>query len=136
MIAFVVALVVATVPGFRAGVYCIDYLLPAVLVTTGSQAAVWSGAGLATDLKNGALARFQTLSLSMTSALVARSLFGLVRNAIQLIVITVAAAMLFGYGPGRRDPRDHACVADRAGRRRGTGLGVHCAGQLGAQHRR
>ncbi|MGB6162534.1 MAG: ABC transporter permease [Pseudonocardiaceae bacterium] len=85
-------------PGFPSGVSYIDYLLPAILVTTGTQSAVWSGAGLATDLRNGALARFRTLPISMTSLLVARSLFDLVRNAIQLIALTLAA-MLFGYAP-------------------------------------
>lgn len=85
-------------PGFPSGVSYIDYLLPAILVTTGTQSAVWSGAGLATDLRNGALARFRTLPISMTSLLVARSLFDLVRNAIQLIALTLAA-VLFGYAP-------------------------------------
>ncbi|MGH3888763.1 MAG: ABC transporter permease, partial [Pseudonocardiaceae bacterium] len=90
---------IANSPGFPSGVDYIDYLLPAILVTTGSQAAIWSGSGLATDLRNGALARFRTLPISMTSLLVARSLFDLVRNAIQLVAITVAAAVLFGYAP-------------------------------------
>jgi ABC-2 type transport system permease protein len=70
-----------------------------VLVTTGSQAAMWSGSGLATDLRNGALARFRTLPISMTSVLVARSLFDLVRNAIQLVALIVAGVALFGYAP-------------------------------------
>ncbi len=90
---------IANSPGFPAGVDYIDYLLPAILVTTGSQAAIWSGAGLATDLHNGALTRFRTLPISMTSVLVARSLFDLVRNAIQLIALIVAGAVLFGYAP-------------------------------------
>lgn len=89
---------IAASPGFPSGVSYIDYLLPAILVTTGTQSAIWSGAGLATDLRNGALARFRTLPISMTSLLVARSLFDLVRNAISLIAITVAA-VLFGYTP-------------------------------------
>jgi ABC-2 type transport system permease protein len=90
---------IAHSPGFPAGVDYIDYLMPAILVTTASQAAMWSGAGLATDLKNGALARFRTLPISMTSVLVARSLFDLVRSAIQLTVLVVAAALLYGYSP-------------------------------------
>jgi ABC-2 type transport system permease protein len=84
--------------GFPSGVSYIDYLLPAILVTTGSQTAIWSGAGLATDLRNGALARFRTLPISMTSLLVARSLFDLVRNTIQLIAL-ILAAVLLGYSP-------------------------------------
>ncbi len=90
---------VAASPGFPAGVSYIDFLMPAILVTTATQAAMWSGAGLATDLKNGALARFRTLPISMTSVLVARSLFDMVRSAIQLTVLAVAAVVLFGYSP-------------------------------------
>jgi ABC-2 type transport system permease protein len=90
---------IATSPGFPTGVNYIDYLLPAILVTTATQAAMWSGAGLATDLGNGALARFRTLPISMTSVLVARSLFDVLRSAIQLTVLASAAAVLYGYAP-------------------------------------
>ena len=90
---------IANSPCFPSGVSYIDYVLPAILVTTASQAAMWSGAGLATDLRNGALARFRTLPISMTSVLVGRSVFDLVRSAGQLIVLLVAGAMLFGYAP-------------------------------------
>lgn len=90
---------IANSPGFPSGVSYIDYVLPAILVTTASQAAMWSGAGLATDLRNGALARFRTLPISMTSVLVGRSVFDLVRSAAQLIVLLVAGALLFGYDP-------------------------------------
>ena len=93
---------IAQTPGFPPGVDYIDYLMPAILVTTASQAAMWSGAGLATDLKNGALARFRTLPISMTSVLVARSLFDLARSAIQLIVLATAATVLYGYSPAGR----------------------------------
>ena len=90
---------ITAAPGFPAGVNYIDYLIPAIMVTTGTQAAMWSGAGLATDLQNGALARFRTLPISMTSVLVGRSVFDLVRSAIQLIVLAVAATVLYGYSP-------------------------------------
>ncbi|MGH3932073.1 MAG: ABC transporter permease [Pseudonocardiaceae bacterium] len=90
---------IAASPGFPAGVNYIDYLIPAIMVTTACQAAMWSGAGLATDLKNGALARFRTLPISMTSVLVGRSVLDLVRSAIQLVMLAVAAAALYGYSP-------------------------------------
>ena len=90
---------IANSPGFPPGVNYIDFLLPAILVTTGSQAAMWSGSGLVTDLRNGAFTRFRTLPISMTSVLVARSVFDLIRNAIQLITLAVAAAVLYGYAP-------------------------------------
>lgn len=89
----------AYAPGFPRGVDYIDYLMPAILVTTGSQAAMWAGAGLANDLKNGALARFRSLPISMYSLLAARSLFDVVRNAIQLSTLLLGAVVLFGFGP-------------------------------------
>ncbi len=89
----------AFAPGFPAGVDYIDYLMPAILVTTGSQAAMWAGAGLANDLKNGALARFRSLPISMFSLLTARSLFDAVRNTIQLSTLLLGAVLLFKFGP-------------------------------------
>jgi ABC-2 type transport system permease protein len=111
---------IAKTPGFPVGVDYIDYLMPAILVTTASQAAMWSGAGLATDLKNGALARFRTLPISMTSVLVARSLFDLVRSAVQLTVLAVAAAVLYGYSPAGGIPGTAAALL--IGLAVGTGL--------------
>ncbi|HEX6077379.1 MAG TPA: ABC transporter permease [Micromonosporaceae bacterium] len=89
----------AYAPGFPRGVDYIDYLMPAILVTTGSQAAMWAGAGLANDLKNGALARFRSLPISMFSLLTARSVFDTVRNIIQLSTLLLGAVVLFGFGP-------------------------------------
>ncbi|MGH3655525.1 MAG: ABC transporter permease, partial [Micromonosporaceae bacterium] len=89
----------AFAPGFPKGVDYIDYLMPAILVTTGSQAAMWAGAGLANELKNGALARFRTLPISMYSLLVARSLFDAVRNTIQLSILLLGALLLFEFRP-------------------------------------
>ena len=86
-------------PGFPAGVEYIDYLMPAIMVTTGTQAAMWAGAGLANELKNGALARFRAMPISMYSLLAARSLFDLVRNALQLSMLVLAALLLFGFRP-------------------------------------
>jgi ABC-2 type transport system permease protein len=89
----------AFAPGFPKGVDYIDYLMPAILVTTGSQAAMWAGAGLANDLKNGALARFRSLPISLYSLLTARSIFDVVRNTIQLSMLLVGAVVLFGFSP-------------------------------------
>ncbi len=90
---------IAATPGFPVGVSYIDYLMPAILVTTGAQAAMWSGGGLANDLRNGALTRFRSLPISMLSVLAARSLYDLVRSAIQLVILAVAATVLFGFAP-------------------------------------
>ncbi|RZS31126.1 ABC-2 type transport system permease protein [Herbihabitans rhizosphaerae] len=90
---------VAESPNFPKDLDYIDYLMPAILVTTGSQAAMWAGVGLANDLKNGALARFRTLPINMMSVLAARSLFDMVRNGLQLSILLIAATLLFGFGP-------------------------------------
>ncbi|RJQ72336.1 ABC transporter permease [Pseudonocardiaceae bacterium YIM PH 21723] len=87
-------------PAFQAqypGVDYINFLLPAILMTTGVQAAMWSGGGLANDLKNGVLNRFRAMPVSMLSVLIGRSLYDVVRNAIQLSVLAIAATVVLGY---------------------------------------
>lgn len=77
----------------------INYLMPAILVTTGIGAALQSGVGLITDMKNGVLARFRALPISMTSVLIARSMADLTRTTVQLVILLIAAALLFGFAP-------------------------------------
>lgn len=84
---------------FPAGVSYINYLMPAILVTTGVGAALQSGIGLVSDMKNGVLARLRSLPINHASVLVARSLSDLIRTALQLLILLVAAAVLFGFSP-------------------------------------
>jgi ABC-2 type transport system permease protein len=84
---------------FPAGVTYIDYLMPAILVTTGVGAALQSGIGLVTDMKNGVLGRLRSLPVNNVSVLVARSLADLVRTAVQLVLLLVAAVVLFDFSP-------------------------------------
>jgi ABC-2 type transport system permease protein len=84
---------------FPAGVSYINYLMPAILVTTGVGAALQSGTGLVTDMKNGVLGRFRSLPVSNISVLVARSMADLTRTAVQLLILLVAAVLLFGFSP-------------------------------------
>lgn len=77
----------------------INYLMPAILVTSGIGAALQSGVGLITDMKNGVLARFRSLPIRLTSVLVARSLADLFRTAVQLLFLMLAATVLFGFAP-------------------------------------
>jgi ABC-2 type transport system permease protein len=77
----------------------INYLLPAILVTTGIGAAMQSGVGLITDMKNGVLARFRALPIHLSSVLVARSLADLARTAVQLVILLAAGFVLFGFSP-------------------------------------
>jgi ABC-2 type transport system permease protein len=90
---------IAHTPGFPAGVSYINYLLPAILVTTGIGSALQSGIGLVTDMKSGVLARFRSLPIRLDSVLVARSLADLVRAAVQLLMMVLFATVLFGFAP-------------------------------------
>jgi ABC-2 type transport system permease protein len=90
---------IARTPGFPTGVSYIDYLMPAILVNTAMGSAVQSGVGLVTDMKNGVLARFRSLPIRMGSVLVARSLSDVVRTGIQLVMMLIFAAALFGFAP-------------------------------------
>ncbi|GAB3689175.1 ABC transporter permease [Saccharopolyspora tripterygii] len=77
----------------------INYLMPAILVTTGIGAAMQSGVGLVTDMKNGVIARFRALPIGMSAVLIARSLSDLARTAVQLIVLLSVASLVFGFAP-------------------------------------
>ncbi|WP_017973221.1 ABC transporter permease [Actinopolyspora halophila] len=77
----------------------INYLMPAILVTTGIGASLQSGVGLITDMKNGVLGRFRALPIRLGTVLVARSLADLFRTAVQLVVLLLAASVLFGFAP-------------------------------------
>jgi ABC-2 type transport system permease protein len=77
----------------------INYLMPAILVTTGIGSSLQSGVGLITDMKNGVLARFRSLPIRLGSVLLARSLADLVRTAAQLVILLLAATVLFDFSP-------------------------------------
>ncbi|GAA2351941.1 ABC transporter permease [Saccharopolyspora halophila] len=77
----------------------INYLMPAILVTTGIGAAMQSGVGLVTDMKNGVIARFRALPIGISSVLIARSLSDLLRTAVQLVVLLTVAAAVFDFDP-------------------------------------
>jgi ABC-2 type transport system permease protein len=77
----------------------INYLLPSTLVTTAMTSALGSGVGLLTEMSNGVIARFRSMPVSLFSVLLARSLSDTVRMAIQLVVMLIAAALLFGFTP-------------------------------------
>lgn len=84
---------------FPAGVTYINYLMPAILVTTGVGSALQSGIGLVSDMKNGVLGRFRSLPINNVSVLVARSLSDLARTAVELLILLVAAVVLFDFSP-------------------------------------
>jgi ABC-2 type transport system permease protein len=90
---------IAKTPGFPQGTSYIDFLMPAILVNTAMGAAVQSGVGLVNDMKNGVLARFRSLPIRLGSVLVARSLSDMVRTGVQLTIMLIFAALLFGFAP-------------------------------------
>ncbi|MGO1049534.1 ABC transporter permease [Crossiella sp. CA198] len=91
--------VIAQGPMFPQGVTYIDYLLPAIMVTTATMVGVQAGVGLTSDMKNGVLARFRSMPVSPVAVLIARSVADLTRGLIELVVMLVAAALLFGFAP-------------------------------------
>jgi ABC-2 type transport system permease protein len=91
--------VFGSMAGSATGGSYINYLMPAILVTTGVSAALQSGIGLVTDMKNGVLTRLRSLPVSNMSVLISRSLSDLVRTATQLLILLVAAVVLFDFSP-------------------------------------
>ncbi|GAA2803847.1 ABC transporter permease [Crossiella cryophila] len=91
--------VIAEGPMFPKGVAYIDYLLPAIMVTTATMVGVQAGVGLTSDMKNGVLARFRSMPVSPVAVLIARSVADLTRGLIELVVMLIAAALLFGFAP-------------------------------------
>jgi ABC-2 type transport system permease protein len=90
---------IADTPSFPQGLDYIDFLMPAILVNTAMGSAIQAGVGLVNDMKNGVLGRFRSLPIRMGSVLVARSFSDLVRTGIQLIMMLIVAALVFGFSP-------------------------------------
>lgn len=82
------------------GVSYIEFLLPALLVTTGIGTSQSAGVGLVRDMEGGMVRRFRVLPLSLPLVLVARSIADLTRSGMQLAVLVVAGHLLFGYRAG------------------------------------
>ena len=77
----------------------INYLMPAMLVTTGIGAALQAGLTLITDLRSGMLSRLRAMPIRQGSVLFGRATAYLLRTFVQLIVLLVAGTLLFGFSP-------------------------------------
>lgn len=95
------------------GVSYLDYLLPAILVTSGVSSAAGAGMVFSRDMENGVMTRLRSLPISMSSLLVARGLADLARTAAQLVVLIVAAVALSGFSPAG-GPLGLACAVGLA----------------------
>lgn len=87
----------ASSPGFPRDVEYIDYLLPAIVVTTVAQNAVQSAVGIATDLNTGIIDRFRSLPITRASVLFARSISDFLRSGFQVLVMLVLGFAVFGF---------------------------------------
>jgi ABC-2 type transport system permease protein len=82
-------------PGIPPGVSYFQFVLPAVLVNCAINAAVQTGASLVDELKNGVAARLRSLPILPSSILIARSFSGLIRTAVQVLVLLVLAQLTY-----------------------------------------
>lgn len=82
------------------GVSYIEFLLPALLVTTGIGTSQTAGVGLVRDMEGGMVRRFRVLPLSLPLVLLARSIADLTRSGMQLLVLVIGGHLLFGYRAG------------------------------------
>jgi ABC-2 type transport system permease protein len=89
----------ADAPNFPAGVSYIDFLMPAIMVTTAMMVGVQAGVGLTNDMKNGVLARFRSMPIQPVAVLTARSIADLTRGGLELAVMILAAVAIFGFAP-------------------------------------
>ncbi|MFC7827568.1 ABC transporter permease [Streptomyces sp. NPDC057375] len=96
---------------FPAGVDYIDYLMPAILVTSGITSAVGSGAELIRDMDNGVLTRFRSLPIGLHWILVARAVADVLRTTAQTVLLLVCATLFFGFDPAGGLPGITAALA-------------------------
>ncbi|GAA3873116.1 ABC transporter permease [Streptomyces sedi] len=84
---------------FPRGVRYIDYLAPALLVTTAIGSAQGAGLGLVRDMESGMVVRFRSLPVRLPLVLVARSLTDLVRVGLQMLAVLGCALLLLDFRP-------------------------------------
>ncbi|WP_018788093.1 ABC transporter permease [Micromonospora sp. CNB394] len=84
---------------FPGGVRYVDYLIPALLVTTGIGSAQGAGLGLVREMESGMVARFRFLPVSPPLVLVARSLTDLVRVLGQLLTLLACGWVVLRFEP-------------------------------------
>ncbi len=84
------------VPGYPTDVSYFDFVLPAVLVENAVQTSLQTGSGLIDELKNGIVPRLRSLPILPSSLLTARSITGLIRTALQALILLTLAQLTHG----------------------------------------
>ena len=84
----------ASIPGRR----YIDYLAPGIFLMTAGASAEATALGICTDMKEGIIARFRTMSITRTSVLTGQVLGALIRTLISGVLV-VAVALALGFRP-------------------------------------
>jgi len=83
--------------GFPQGTSYVDYLVPAILITSIGTSSVQAGVGIAVDLNTGIIDRFRSMPIRSEAVLVARSLSDLVRSAGQSFLLVLVATAFLGF---------------------------------------
>jgi ABC-2 type transport system permease protein len=89
----------ATTVNFPAKVGYVDFVVPAIMITTALQSALGLTITLLQDMRNGLINRLRTMPVWPGSVLAAHSLAGLIRMLLQLTVLSVFAAVVLGFDP-------------------------------------
>ncbi|XVS61923.1 ABC transporter permease [Actinosynnema sp. CA-299493] len=79
---------------FPPGVSYLDYLLPAIMMTTGIGSALQSGVGLVEDLANGIVVRLRSMPVRPVAVLLARSAGDLMNLTGQLFLLLALALVI------------------------------------------
>jgi ABC-2 type transport system permease protein len=83
-------------PAFPPGISYFQYVLPSVLVDGAIVTALQTGTALVDELRNGVVARLRSLPILPGSILIARSFSGLIRTAVQAVIVLVLAQLTHG----------------------------------------
>jgi len=83
--------------GFPQGTSYVDYLVPAILITSIGTSSTRAGVGIAADLNTGIIDRFRSMPIRSAAVLVARSLSDLVLSAGQTFFLVLVAATFLGF---------------------------------------
>lgn len=80
------------------GFHYIDFIVPGIILQSIAQASQYSAINVASDMSNGIMDRFRSMSVAKSAILIAHTGAGVVRNTISTITIMITALFL-GFQP-------------------------------------